>query len=390
MSDTLPGIRDAVAQLPPFPIVAIAEYGRSVGGVLPLWFGESDRVTPAFIIDAAAAAMREGHTFYQPKRGEPALRDALARYMSALYGIPMTEDRLNVTASGTAAIAMALQAVVDPGRNVAMLTPVWPIAGRFVRLLGADLREVPLGHTPGQGWRLDLDRVRAAIDGNTAALFVNSPNNPTGWMASEAEYRALLEICRERGIWLVSDEVYARIVYDRKVAPSVLHVAAPEDRVLVINTFSKTWSMTGWRLGWLTSPPGFAEQLEKLGETQTGGPASFVQRAGITAITEGEPYIRALLDDFAASRARVAAVLESIPGIRFSLPMAGLFAYFAVEGETDGTALARRLIDQGRVGLAPGTAFGPGGLDHLRLCFASARPTLDEALDRLHAALHAR
>ncbi len=378
----IPGIRPAIRDLPPFAIGAIAEYGRAVGDLIPLWFGESDRPTPDFIVAAAIEALRQGHTFYGIKRGDPELRDALAGYMSGLYGRRVTEDRINVTASGISAIAVALQAIVDPGRNVVMLTPVWPHAGRFVKQLGAELREVPLARDEG-GWRLDLDRVSDAIDARTSAIFLNSPNNPTGWTAEADELAAILALCRRRGLWLVSDEVYGRLAYGRTVAPSVLHVADPEDRVLIVNSFSKNWSMTGWRLGWLTSPPGFSPELEKLTETQTGGPASFVQRAGITAVRDGEGYIRQMVEGFAAGRDAASRFLAAMPGVRYSPPVAGFYAFFSVEGEADGMALARRMIDEARVGLAPGTAFGTGAADHVRLCFASSAATLERAFERL-------
>jgi aspartate/methionine/tyrosine aminotransferase len=379
-------IRRAVLDLPRFPIVAIAEYGRAVGGVTPLWFGESDRNTPDFITEAAIAALRGGHTFYQSSRGDPELRATIADYMTGLYGAAVTEDRINITPSGISAIAVALQAVVEPGRNVVMVTPVWPNAGRYVTLLGAALREVALDRRD-TGWTLDLDQLNDAIDDKTSALFLNSPNNPTGWMADDTTMAAVVALCRRRGIWLISDEVYTRLVYDRPVAPSALHYAEPDDRVLIINSFSKNWSMTGWRLGWLTSPPGCAGEMEKLCETQTGGAASFIQRAGITAIREGEAYLSGLIEDFRVSRDLVSQHLAACPGVNYAAPHAGFYAFFSVEGESDGLALARRLIDESRLGLAPGVAFGAGAEAYVRLCFASSRTVLSGALERLSTVL---
>jgi aspartate/methionine/tyrosine aminotransferase len=384
-------IRPDIAALPGSRIAAIAEYGRERAGLIPLWFGESDTPTPRFIQDAATQAMRDGHMRYTAKRGVPELRQALADYMGGLYGRPVDLERIQVTASGMSAIMVALQCLIAPGRSVVSVTPVWPNANAAVRILGGSVREVPLDATPAGERPLDLDRLFAAIDDTTVMLFVNSPGNPTGWVLDPAPMRAILEHCRARGIWIMADEVYGRITFegaaDAKVAPSFLELAEPDDRLIVINSFSKTWCMTGWRLGWLTMPPALLPHLEKINEFNTSGAADFIQRAGAVAVRDGEAFVAALRAVCRTNRDHVFARLSQLPRLRISRPRAGFYSFFAVDGEPDSEALARRLIDQAAVGLAPGAAFGTGGEGWLRLCFASATATIEAALDRLVPAL---
>lgn len=358
--------------------------------LIALWFGESDLPSPPFIIEAGKAALDAGFTLYAIKQGQPRLRAALSDYMTRLYGQPIGEDRLSVTQSGMNAIAIALQALVSPGSNVVMVSPVWPNAASVVRMLGGEAREVALSLGP-TGWTLDLDRMFALIDDRTVALFINSPNNPTGWLMEHAAMREVVAEARRRGIWIVADEVYARITFDRPVAPSFLDVTEPDDRLMVVNSFSKTWAMTGWRLGWLTAPAAMVPIINKLTEYNTSGASTFVQEAAVTAIGAGEPYVAELIARFAANRDLVQAKLGQLPNVRIARPDAAFYAFFAVDDGSgrplDSVALARRMVDEAKVGLAPGAAFGLGGEGHLRLCFAAAPETLATALDRLVAAL---
>ncbi len=382
------GIRPGIVALPGSRIAAISDYGRDRAGLIPLWYGESDLPTPQFIQNAAAAAMAAGHMRYTAKRRVPELRDALADYMARLYGCALDVERIQVTASGMNAIMVALQCLVEPGRSVVTVSPVWPNAGAAVQVLGGAVREVALDVDPNGERMLDLDKLFAAIDATTVAVFVNSPGNPTGWVLDAASMAALLAHCRERGVWVIADEVYGRLTFDGSAAaPSFLECATPDDRLIVVNSFSKTWCMTGWRLGWLTVPPALLPHLEKLNEFNTSGAADFTQRAGIAAVRDGEDFVASLRTLCRTNRDRVFERLAQLPRVRIGRPRAGFYAFFAVDGEPDSEALARRLIDQAAVGLAPGAAFGAGGEGFLRLCFASATPTIDAALDRLVPAL---
>jgi aspartate aminotransferase len=390
MFDTMTdhAIRPTIAALPGSRIAAIAEYGRDRAGLIPLWFGESDLPTPSFIQDAARAAMAAGHMRYTAKRGVPELRHALADYMSGLYGRTIDLNRIQVTASGMSAIMVALQCLIEPGRSVVSVSPVWPNANAAVRVLGGEVREVALDAAPSGERTLDLDKLFGAIDATTIALFINSPGNPTGWVLDPAPMARILEECRRRGVWIIADEVYGRLAFEgAEVAPSFLELAEPDDRLIVINSFSKTWCMTGWRLGWLTVPPALLPHLEKLNEFNTSGAADFTQRAGLAAVCDGEAFVAELRAMCRANRDRVFERLAQLPRVRMGRPRAGFYAFFAVDGEPDSEALARRLIDQAAVGLAPGAAFGAGGEGYLRLCFASAPATIETALDRLAPAL---
>jgi len=375
-------IRPRIAGLAASRIREVANAGMGRSDVIPLWFGEPDIPTPAFICDAATRAMREGRTFYTPNRGIPELRAALSRYMSGLRGRPIGEDRVTVTASGMSALMLISQALIDAGDNMVLTEPLWPNIADTVRVMGGEARAVPL-EAGNVGWRLDLDRLRAAIDDRTRAIFLNSPSNPTGWMLDREGQRTLLDLARSRGFWIVADEVYDRIVYDGRAAPSFLDIATPEDPVIVVNSFSKSWAMTGWRLGWITAPAEMGAIFEKLNEFNMSGPTTFVQHAGITALEEGEPFIAEIVGRYRRARDLVTTRLGGYRRVTLA-PVAGAFyAFFRVDGMTDSLAMAKTLVAEAGVGLAPGVAFGPTGEGHLRLCFASTEERLALALDRL-------
>jgi aspartate/methionine/tyrosine aminotransferase len=355
------------------------------GDHIALWFGEPDTPTPEFICAAAARALAAGDTFYQPNAGILELRHTLAEYMNGLYGTRLAPDNVTVSASAMNALMLAMQALVDPGDVVVTTTPAWPNLPAVPQILSGEVRSVPL--SPGNlGWRLDLDRLFDACDGRTRVIFLNSPNNPTGWMMSAEQQKEVLAFARRRGIWIVSDEVYARIVYDRRFAPSFLEHAEPDDRVIVVNSFSKTWSMTGWRLGWITAPASLGPSFEMLTEYNIAGPPGFVQRAGIVAVQDGEPFVAEIVARYRAARDLVLERVAAIPRLSLPRPEAAFYAFIRVEGMQDSVAFAKDLLIKTGVGLAPGAAFGDGDHpydDYLRLCFAATLPTLDQAFDRL-------
>jgi len=381
----LPPMRPTIAGLDDSLIRRIANEAMHRSDVIPLWFGEPDVPTPAFINDAAKAALDAGHTFYAQNRGVPELIAALATYMSGLYR-PIAEDRVTVTASGMNGIMLTMQALVDPGDNVVVTTPLWPNCAETVHVMGGEARKVALG-LDEHGWRLDLDRLIDAMDERTKAVFLNSPNNPTGWTMHEDDMRALYATCMARGIYVIADEVYNRIVYDAPRAPSFLDFAEPDDRVIVVNSFSKSWLMTGWRLGWLTHPPAIGETFAMLNEYNLAAPTTFVQHAGITAIEQGEPLIAEIVARYRTNRDLVYQRLAALPRVKISRPEGAFYAFFGVEGVDDSFEFAKEIVAQTGVGLAPGRAFGDAGESYLRLCFAARTPTLSEAMDRLVPAL---
>ena len=382
-------IRADIARLPPSGIhqVFMAGYGRP--GLIPLWVGEGDQPTPDFIGQAATAALRAGRTYYNPKRGIPELRQALASYLSGLHGQAVGPERISVTSSGMTGLVTVIQALLDPGDNVVVVTPVWPNIMAAIEIASGVVRPVGLEPRPEGGFALDLDRLEAAIDGRTRAVFCASPGNPTGWMASRVEQEALLEICRRRRVWLIADEVYVRFVYGpgQRTAPSFLDFARPDDPLLVCNSFSKAWAMTGWRLGWIVHPPALGETFDKLTEFTTSGAPHFLQYGAIAALEQGEPFVEALVERCRQSGEIVYQALASLPRVRLARPEAAFYAFFKLEGMHDSLAEALRILESANVGLAPGSAFGPGGEGHLRLCFAASPARLAEAMERLRPAL---
>jgi aspartate/methionine/tyrosine aminotransferase len=376
------GLRPTIGGLPSSKIREIAHAGMGRDDLIPLWFGEPDTPTPRFIGDAAARALAAGDTFYQPNPGVHELRATLADYMNRLYGTRLAAGNVIVSASAMNALMLVMQALVDPGDTVVTTTPSWPNLPALPLILSGHVRSVPL--SPGNaGWRLDLDRLFEACDRRTRVIFLNSPNNPTGWMMSGEQQKEVLAFARKHGIWIVADDVYARIVYDRPYAPSFLEQAAAEDRLIVVNSFSKTWSMTGWRLGWITAPAALAPCFEMLTEYNIAGPPGFVQQAGIVAVRDGEPFVAEIVARYRAARDLVTRRVAAIPRLSLPMPEAAFYAFIRVDGMADSVAFAKDLLAHTGVGLAPGAVFGEGFDVYLRLCFAATLPTLERAFDRI-------
>jgi aspartate/methionine/tyrosine aminotransferase len=380
-------IRRNIQELPASRIRQVTLAGRDIDDLIALWFGEGDDVTPAFIRDATAAALQRGETFYGPNRGIPELRAAIQRYLRRIYAAEIALDRIVVSASGMNALMISVQCLVGHGDSAVVIGPVWPNAENAIAAMGAEVRHVDLRPEPDGAWRLDLDRLIDACDATTRLIVVNSPSNPTGWMASEAELRAILDHARSRGIWILADEVYSRITYGAAHAPSFMTLAGPDDPVVIVNSFSKSWSMTGWRLGWIVAPAELNTAIEKMTEFNISHPTTFVQWGGVAALDQGDEYVTALVGRYAEAAELVYRRLSPLPRIRLPRPRSAFYAFFQVDGVTDSFGFAVDLMKRARVGLAPGAAFGPAGEGHLRLCFAASLPKLTRALDRLVAAL---
>ena len=376
--------RERVRRLESSKVREVANAGFGKPGLLRFWFGESDQPTPAYIREAAARALADGRTFYTHNLGAVELRQALDLYLARLHGRPIGVDRLAVTSSGVSALMIAMQAVVDPGDRVVVVTPVWPNLTEIPKILGAEVVRVGLANGQGR-WRLDLDRLLEAITPETRLVVINSPGNPTGWTMTAEDQKAVLAHCRRLGVWLLADDVYERLAYDqaRASAPSFLELAEPGDRLISANSFSKAWLMTGWRLGWIVAPPALAPGLGTLLEYNTSCAPDFVQVGGLAALTEGEPHVERLRAELRRKRDRLVDRLAEAPGVEASPPDGGMYVFFRLHGQDDSMTLARRLIDEAGLGLAPGVAFGPEGEGWLRWCFANADSALDEGLDRL-------
>jgi aspartate/methionine/tyrosine aminotransferase len=386
-----PAARDAVRALRPSQIREVANAGFGLPDVLAFWFGESDRVTPPFIREAAAAALADGATFYSPNLGITPLREEIAAYVSRLHG-PTKPGHIAVTSSGVSALMLATQLVVGAGDRVVAVTPLWPNLVEMPKILGASVETVPL-HCGPEGWALDLPSLLAALTPGTRALMINSPNNPTGWVMSRADQQAVLDHCRRHGIWIIADEVYERLHYaddGHPTAPSFLDLAGRDERVIGVNSFSKAWLMTGWRLGWLVAPEALLDDLGKLIEYNTSCAPVFVQRAGIAALRDGEAFVEQLVRDLRASRDHLVAALSTLPGVQVQPPPGAMYVFFSLPGAGESLALCKRLVHEARLGLAPGSAFGPEGEGFVRWCYACDPARLDAGVERLRGWLQSR
>ncbi|CAL8473768.1 pyridoxal phosphate-dependent aminotransferase [Caballeronia sp. S22] len=385
-----PNARDAVRALRPSQIREVANAGFGVPDVLPFWFGESDRVTPQFIRDAASRALADGATFYTHNLGIAPLRESLSRYVSALHGAT-TPAHIAVTSAGVNALMLAAQLVVGAGDRVVAVTPLWPNLVEIPKILGASVDTVSLTYD-ARGWTLDLDRLLAALTPDTRMLMINSPNNPTGWTMTREDQRIVLEHCRRHGIWIVADEVYERLYYGDgvSVAPSFLDVAARDERVIAVNSFSKAWLMTGWRLGWIVAPTQLMDDLGKLVEYNTSCAPSFVQQAGIVAVEEGERFTQTLVADLRASRDHLVNALQTIEGVDVRAPDGAMYLFFSLPGARSSLELCKSLVREAGLGLAPGSAFGPEGEGFVRWCYACDPARLDAGVERLQRFLAAR
>lgn len=387
-------IRPTITALPASRIREVANAGISRANVLKFWFGEGDQVTPAFIREAAKAALDAGQTFYNHNLGIEELRTALAAYANRLHAPaqPVTVDRIAVTSAGVQALSLIDQTLIDPGDRVAVVTPVWPNLTAMPRIMSADVVRVPLACHEGR-WSLDLQRLLDAATPGTRMVLVNAPNNPTGWTMPRADWVALLEHCRRHGIWLVSDDAYERIVFDPALtanghAPSVLDLVDADDRHVSANTFSKSWTMTGWRLGWLVAPREFIAQVGKVIEFNTSCAPPFVQQAGIVAVRDGEPLVAGTVARLRASRDLLVRELATLPGVEVAPPPGAMYLFFKVAGFSgDSLAFAKRLVAEAGLGIAPGVAFGPEGEGYLRWCFAASDALLLQGAERLRTFL---
>ncbi|MGC4397381.1 pyridoxal phosphate-dependent aminotransferase [Hydrogenophaga sp. T2] len=370
-------MRDVVAGLQGSRIREVANEGLGREGVLAFWFGESDEVTPEPIRAAAVASLQAGETFYAHNLGLPELREAIAGYTDRLHpgrGAAHWFGRIAVTSGGVNGLMLAAQTLVDAGDEVAVLTPAWPNLAAQPAILGARVKTVSLRPQAG-AWTLDLDALRAAVTPATRLLIVNAPANPTGFTLTADEQRAILAHCRATGTWIVADEVYERLYYGddtaNGAAPSFLDVAEPDDRLIVAHSFSKSFLMTGWRLGWLVLPPALTEPVGKLIEFNTSCAPVFVQRGAVAAIAHGDAVTPALVAHLRHCRDTLVPLLQAVPGLELATPRGGMYAFFRLPGQADCLDVAKRLVREAGLGLAPGSAFAPEATGWLRWCFAS-------------------
>jgi len=380
-------MRQAIERLQGSLIREIANAGMGRADVLAFWFGESDEVTPELIRRAAIESLERGETFYSQNLGLPELRDSLARYTSSLHP-PVDAGRIVVTSGGVSGLMLASQTLVDAGDEVVVVTPVWPNLVAQPAIMGATVRCVALQPVDG-AWTLDVDKLLAAVTPHTKLLVVNAPNNPTGWTLTRAEQLRILDHCRSTGTWLLADEVYERLYFeasDNACAPSFADLASPDDRLIIAHSFSKSFLMTGWRLGWLVVPATLTDALGKLIEFNTSCASVFTQRAAIAALAHRDQITPAIVAHLKACRDTLVPLLAAIPGVQVAVPRGGMYAFFKLEGFDDSLVVARRLVTEAGLGLAPGAAFAPESAGWLRWCLATRDTArLVEGVGRLRA-----
>jgi aspartate/methionine/tyrosine aminotransferase len=383
-ADALPfQVRPEIRTLPDSGIVEVWKMGFTVPDVIGLWVGEGDLPTTRFICDAAAKSLNDGETYYTYKGGIPELRQALSGYYKRHWNIDVSDERIIVTSSGMNAMVLIVQTLCGAGDNAVCVTPSWPNIFAAIQVMGAEPRQVALSGDD-KGWHLDMEKLFAACDARTKAIYLASPGNPTGWVMPEDQRRALLDFARKKRIAIIADEVYGRLIYDgRKVAPSFLEIAGPDDPVFVVNSFSKTWAMTGWRVGWIVAPRAITHKLEMLIEYNTSGGQTFTQRACVTALEQGEDWVQWMIERCRQSRDVVINRVAQMNRVQVIPAEAAFYLMLRVEDMGDATDFCKRLVVDGRVGLAPGTAFGAGGEQYVRLCYAQSPERIGMAMDRL-------
>lgn len=387
MMDTkslLDGLTPQARNEPDSGIVTAAMYGFTRPGIIPLWSGEGNVPTPEAFSHPAVESLLSGETFYTWQRGIPELREALARYHARQFGRAFDAENFFVTSGGMQAIQTVIQMIAGEGDEIVLPAPAWPNYAGPLRVQGSRPVEVPMQFRNGR-WHLDLDRLFDAVTPRTKAIAINSPSNPLGWTASCEELVAIRDFCRARGLWIMGDEVYSRFYYGtagETRAPSFLDVCEDEEMLLLANTFSKNWAMTGWRVGWLQAPRALGPAIERIIQYNSSGTPAFLQRGCVAALDGGDGFITEQVAKARANRDLAARLLGEHPQIRFEVPTGAFYLFFAIDGMTDSLATVLRIIDEANVGFAPGGTFGPGGEGHLRMCFLRDTAKVEEALGR--------
>ena len=380
-------IRKIIHSLKSSPIRNVANSVIGKKNIIPLYFGETDITTPSFISEAMKTALDEGHTFYSANQGVTELVETISSYSSELHKTNISSSRIMVTSAGMNALMITSEALINPNDKVICVTPVWPNFMRCIEIMGGNVIEIPLTHSEKNNkWKLNLDEIKKNIK-NAKAIYINTPNNPTGWVMNRNEQIEILELCRKEKIWVISDEVYERIIYDRKVAPSFLDISKEDDLLIVVNSFSKSWAMTGWRLGWMTIPYGLINIFEKLNEFNVASPSSPAQHAGVTAIKEGEKFIKKMINDLKISRSVTLKHLNNFSRVIFPNSEAAFYAYFKIKDISDSEKFCFDTLQSTGVGLAPGTSFGNGGEHWIRICYAKSPDLLNKAFEKLKPVL---
>ena len=363
-------------------IVEIITYARGRDNLIPLWAGEGDAPTPQFICDAAIESLRAGHTFYTYQRGIPELRQAISNYYARNFDRQVPTDHCYVVGSGMQAIKLSIEATLKAGDEAIFLTPAWPNFDGALGVSGGKPVPVKLAFANGR-WALDIDALAAAVTPKTKVLFINTPSNPTGWTATHDDLKAILALARKHGLWIIADEIYAMYHFPGGRAPSFLDIREEGDRILFVNSFSKNWLMTGWRVGWIVAPPELGQIIENLVQYSTSGVAEFMQRGGVVALEQGDDLVRANVEKARTSRDILCDALIATNRVETRKPDGAIYAFLKIDGVTDSRVTTLDIVDKTGVCMAPGTAFGPGGEQFIRACFLRDPAQVQAAAERL-------
>ena len=374
--------RKSLEKLSPNVAAELLRYGKLRPDTISLAQGEGEAPTPDFIIEAATKAMQDGKTFYSPPLGIPEFRQEIATYYAQIFNLNIPTNRIFVTASGTTAVHLALMSILDEGDEVLAVTPIWKNLIGIIEMTGATFNEVCMRENE-QGWQLDLEEMFKACTPRTKAILLVTPSNPTGWVMKREDMEAVLEFARGRGIWIVSDEIYARTTFSGIRAPSFLDIADPEDRLFVVNSFSKSWAMTGWRLGWLVGPANVESKIYDMALYEYMAPPMFTQYGGIAALRHGEGFIKDQTAHWQKNLDLITERFAQMERVIFAPPPSSFYTFFRIKGFDDSMLLARQLIDEAGISLAPGGSFGSECGDYLRMCFGASSEKMHQAMDRL-------
>ncbi len=384
-----PDISARAAAAPRSGIGEIVAYARGRENLLPLWIGEGDLPTPDFITRVAGEALAAGETFYTWTQGIPELREAILRYYQRHYARALSLDNVYVTGSGMQSIVLAIQTVASAGDEIIYFSPAWPNVVNAITVAEASPKPVVLDFVDGR-WTIDIDRLSASVTPKTKALFINSPSNPTGWTATRDDLKAILDLARRHGLWIIADEIYGLYHFEDARAPSFMDVMEPKDRIIFANSFSKNWCMTGWRVGWMVAPAEIGQTLTNLIQYSTSGVAQFMQKGAIAALDHGDDFVRMNIERARTSRDILCDALVATNRVETRKPPGALYAFLKIDGVADAREEAFRIVDATGVGMAPGTAFGPGGEAFMRACYLRDPKQIEDAAERLGRYIRAR
>jgi aspartate aminotransferase len=382
-----------VRDLAPSPTLAVSDKARQLKSqgvdVIDLGGGDPDFITPQHIRDAAITAMNEGDTHYVASAGIPGLRKAIAEKLRSDNGIDVEPSGVVVTPGGKQALFEAALALVEPGVDVLIPEPGWVSYVPMVELAGG--RAIPVSLHPDDNWRLTPEKLRAAVTPQSRILLINSPNNPTGRVLDDNELRAIADVALEHDLLVFADEMYEKILYDGHRHTSIATLPGMAERTLIFNGLSKAYAMTGWRLGYVAGPRPYIEQIEKVHSHSVTCATSFVQKAGIAALTGPQEFIGEMVAAWDRRRRNLAQGLNAINGLHCPLVEGAFYAFVDVRGTgMDSTTAAERFLQEAHVAVTPGVAFGNAGEGHVRLSFATDDESLRKAVDRIGAVLGQR